>query len=309
MQDPFTSRPTCIRGRTFPNAEQRACLQGDIRRRLAALDLFCTAAARVGIGTDPDDDLVLWAEEELSLFQSADDCWAELAEAAKNFRLLTPIIPLETFGFPENCEDLIGDGSPHLTYVGGGVEASVFLGQDASVYKFYLPQDEGTIAGSFCFRRAEGRLLTAYPSLGSYRSLFQRMLVLDHLDGMPTEVMGVSPEGIVILKQVQGARLEPEQDIQRFFPSNLISVPARLLRAYRDHPRLVFVDGILWFIADLHEKNFVVGLDGAAHVVDAIVAPFPMDKIDGETVIIDWLARAEVDPAAPLLPPVSDDEL
>src|SRR3954462_8793529 len=100
MQDPFTGRPTCIRGRALPDAGQCAALQHDHERRLAALARLSAAASRVGIGTDPDDDLVLWLEDDLSLLASADALWGELAAAVQEFRALLPIIPLEAFGFP-----------------------------------------------------------------------------------------------------------------------------------------------------------------------------------------------------------------
>src|SRR5271156_1675677 len=98
MQDLFTGRPTCIRGRTLPSIEQRAALQDDHERRLAALARLSTAAARVGVATDPDDDLVLWLEDELSLLAAADAVWTEFATAIKEFRTLLPVVPLEDFG-------------------------------------------------------------------------------------------------------------------------------------------------------------------------------------------------------------------
>lgn len=309
MQDLFTGKPTCIRGRVLPSVDEQAALQDGIRRRLAALDRLRAAAARVGIGTDPDDDLVLWPEDDLILLRSADELWSELASAAQEFRQLTPIVPLETFGFPAEAEDLLNDANPALTYLGSGVEASAFVAEDGSVYKFYMPREGGTIAGSFTFARSEDVVFTADACLGSYQNLLQRMLVLHALGGMPSELVGITPEGIIVVKQTLGEKMDPGVDIQRFFPPGLIPIPGRLLRAFRDHPRLVFLQDRHWFIADLHEKNFVMDSCGAARLVDAIVAVFPVEQLRSEPLFLDWLERTKSDPEAPLLKAVSDDEL
>jgi hypothetical protein len=309
MHDPFTGKKTCIRGRALPSAAECAALQGDFRRRLEALARLSAAASRVGIATHPDDDLVLWAEDELSLLSSADDLWSELAKAVVAFRESTPIVSLHEFGFPAESEEPLSEGSPHLRYLGGGVEAWAFAAADESVYKFYLPREGGTIAGSFQFHPAGDPSIEAVANLGTYEGLFQRIALLHDIGGMPAEVVGISPEGVLILKQVQGARIETGNDVQAYFPPGLIAIPSRLMRAHRDHPRFVFALGTLWFIADLHEKNFVVDQAGQPRLVDAISALFPITDLPIEEVYLEWLERARLDPQAPLLKPVDDDQL
>ncbi len=309
MQDPFTGKPTCICGRVLPDLAQRAALQHDHERRLAALARFSSAAARVGIGTDPDDDLVLWGEDELSLLQTADALWSELAEAAQSFRAQIPIVPLETFGFAPETEDLVGEGSSRLRLIGSGVEASAFVAEDNSVYKFFRPREGGRIGGSFAFRRGEEVVIEAEANLGAYRDLLEKLFLINALDGMATEVVGVSPEGVVIAKQTLGHRLEEGIDVTPFLPSQLIGIPARFLRARRDHPRLFFTGGRAWFIADTHEKNLAVDSDGRVRPIDLLAAPWPHAVAAHEPLIVAWLKRAQIDPAAPLLAPVDDDEL
>jgi len=309
MQDPFTSRPTCIRGRTLPDAAQCAALQDDHERRLAALARFSAAAARVGIGTDPDDDLVLWAEDELSLLQSADELWAELASAATAFRVVTPIIPLDVFGFPPDTEDLVGEGSPRLHLIGSGVEASAFMAEDGSVYKFYMPHEGGRIGGSFSFARGIDVVVEAEASAGTYRDLLEKLLLINAVEGMPTEVIGVSPEGVVIAKQTLGERISEGIDVTPLLPAQLIEIPARFLRAHRDHPRLFFMGGRAWFVADTHEKNLARDREGRVRPIDLLAAPWPHRVSAHEPLVVDWLARAELDPRAPLLRPVADEDL
>src|SRR5690606_34980944 len=191
MQDPFTGRPTCICGGKLPEPGWQAALLDDHQRRLAALARFGAAAARVGIGTDPDDDLILWAEDELSLLAGADALWHELDEAARAFRALLPILPLETFGFPPETTDLLTECGPRLRPISSGVEATAFEAEDHSIYKFYAPREDGRIGGSFEFRRGDDVALYAEACTGSYRAMLEKLLLVVRLGGMPTEVIGV----------------------------------------------------------------------------------------------------------------------
>jgi hypothetical protein len=308
MQDLFTGKPTCIRGRELPSVAERAALQDNHERRLEALARLSAAASRVGVGTDPDDDLVLWAEDELSLLRSADDLWAELATAIHEFRELTPIVPLDVFGFAADNDDVFGEANPKLRPIGGGVEAWAFAAEDASVYKFYLPR-EGRVGGSFSFRGGDDVVIEADASLGSYRDLLEKLLLINVLGGMPTEVIGVSPEGVVIAKQTLGNRLPEGNDVTPLLPKSLIGIPTRFLRAHRDHPRLLFARGKTWFVADTHERNLAFDKEGIVRPIDLLAAPWPHHLSVKDDLLADWLERARLDPKAPLLRPISDDEL
>lgn len=309
MQDAFTGQPSLIRGPILPDPAGRTALQHHHERRLAALARLGSAASCVGIGTDPDDDLVLWAEDELSLLQSADELWGELAAAVSAFRSLTPILPLELFGFVTDADGPLYEGSSRLRLIGSGVEASAFVAEDGSVYKFYLPREEGRIGGSFAFRRGDDVVIEAEASLGSYRDLFEKLLLINALGGMPTELLGVSPEGVVIAKQTLGERLPEGSDVTPLLPEPLIGIPARFLRAHRDHPRLFFALERAWFVADTHEKNLARDLGGKVRAIDLLAAPWPHGIAATEPLLTEWLGRAALDPAAPLLKPVADDEL
>ena len=310
MQDPFTGRPTCIEGGRLPSAEERSSLQHDHRRRLEALARFRAAAARVGIGTDPDDDLVLWESDEIALLAGADPLWGELDEAARAFRAVFPIVALEEFGFPEEVEDLLGDGSPRLRPISSGVEATAFEAADKSIYKFFMPRDDGRIGGSFEFRRGDEVALLADAADGSYRAMLEKFDLIMRLDGMPTEVIGVTrKEGVLIAKQTLGERLAEGADTSRVQPTELIAIPSRFLRAHRDHPRLFFVGEVPWLVADLHAKNMVRASDNQLRAIDLLAAPMPRELIAREPLLVDWLARVREDPEAGALREVHDDEL
>jgi hypothetical protein len=310
MQDPFTGRSTCIQGGRLPSGEEFRALQHDHRRRLEALARLRAAAARVGIGTDPDDDIVLWEADEIGLLASADPLWQELDQAARAFRELLPIVSLEDFGFPAEVEDLLAECGDRLRPISSGVEATAFEAADHSIYKFFMPRDNGRIGGTFEFRRGDEVALLAEASDGSYRAMLEKFDLIVRLGGMPTEVIGVTQhEGVLITKQTLGERLAEGADTSRVQPAPLIPIPSRFLRAHRDHPRLYFVDDRPWLVADLHSKNLVRAEDHSLRAIDLLAAPLPADLIAGEPLLVDWLERARPSPKAADPRAPHDDEL
>ncbi len=310
MQDPFTGQPTCIQGGRLPADAERSALHDDHRRRLEALDRFVAAAARVGIGTDPDDDIVHWEPDEVGLLAAADPLWQELDAAARAFRATLPLLALEDFGFPPDVEDLLGEAGPHLRPISSGVEATAFEAADHSIYKFFMPREDGRIGGTFAFHRGEETALLAVASDGTYRAMLEKFDLILRLDGMPTEVLGVTRrEGILITKQTLGERLPENADTSRLQPPALIPLPARFLRAHRDHPRLFFRDGRPWLVADLHAKNLVRAADGRHRAIDLLAAPLPRDLVAAEPLLAGWLDRVQLDPGASALPGALDEDL
>lgn len=228
--------------------------------------------------------------------------------AIRRLRACLPIRTLSDFGFPGSAENPLEETNPLLTRIGGGVEAWVFLSGDGSVYKFYLPREGKRIGSRFVFRTgADGECL-AEAELGDYRALLEKLLIVDRL-GVPTEVVAVTPEGVLVAKQSFGDPLPQETDMSQSLPSGLIVFPSRFLRANRDHPRLFFIDEAPFIVADLHARNFVRGEDGRLHPIDLVAAPFVGASILRDSTVADWLARVRVDPRASLLPTVGDDEL
>lgn len=309
--DPFTGRPTRIQGARLPGDEDRRALQHDHRRRLEALARLGTAATRVGIGTDPDDDLVLWEADEVELLAGADLLWRELHEAAREFRALLPLVSLTDFGFAEDVGDILAECPPALRPISSGVEATAFESVgDHSIYKFFMPREDGRIGGTFAFHRGEDHALHADAADGSYRAMLEKFDVILRLGGMPIEIVGVTrEEGVLITKQTLGELLSEGADTSGVQPAQLIPIPSRLLRAHRDHPRLFFVEGAPWLVADLHSRNLVRAADGTLRAIDLLAAPFPPALVEAEPLLRDWLARVAADPSAGMLRETHDDEL
>ena len=334
MQDHFTGQITRIQGRSLPSDQARRDLQHDHERRLAALARLGAAATECGVRADSDRDLVLLAEDEVSLLEGAGGAWATFGAAIRELRALLPLRPLEDFGFPasplvsvegENVSvatveletsNPLEEANPHLRRIGGGVEAWAFAAEtDNSVYKFYLPREEGRIGSEFGFRRGEETTLRAEAGLGTYRGLLEKLLLVHALGGMATEVVAVTPEGILVAKQALGEPLAQGDDVSRVLPAGLIEIPSRFLRANRDHPRLFFLESSAggapraFLVADMHARNFVRCVDGALRVIDLVAAPWPAAITEREPLIADWLGRVRSDPEASALPGAHDDEL
>jgi len=309
MQDQFTGQTTLLQGRHLPGPVERSALQDDHERRLEALARLGTAATQCDLRADSDRDLVLLQEDEVSLLEATGGEWAALGDAIRNFRHLLPLRPLEDFGFDATAENPLEEPNPKLHRIGGGVEAWAFAAGDGSVYKFYLPREEKTIGSAFEFHPGEESLLLAEAGLGDYRALLEKLLLIHALDGTATELVGITPEGIVVAKQTLGDPLPQGDDMSPHLPPALIEIPSRFLRANRDHPRLFFFNDQTWLIADLHARNFVLCEDGRLRVIDLVAAPWPTAATHVHPLITDWMERVRLDPNATALPSSPDDDL
>ena len=306
--DPFSGRPTRLTGARLPAAEGWAAVLDGHRQRLRALDQLGEAATQCGIRADKDRALVLVREDEVSLLEATGGTWAALGDAIRAFRAQLPVIPFETFGFSSEVDDPVEVDSAKLRRIGGGVEALAFVDATHSVYKFFLFREGGDVGATFAFRRGEGDLLTATAVPGNYRMLLQK-LQLTHQFGIPTEVVGITPEGILVAKQTFGRLLPEKTDVSGHDPERLIPIPSRFLRADRDHPRLAFLDGEPWLVADTHDRNVVIDETGAWRVIDLVAAPLPPEWLGQMALFRDWIERARRDPRAEIFAAGNDDEL
>jgi hypothetical protein len=308
QEDPFTGRPTQLTGSRLPGAEGWSAVLDGHRQRLRALEQLVKAARQCGIGTDKDLDIVRLAEDEVSLLEATGGEWAALGEAIRDFRRHLPIVPFEAFGFSSDAEDPFEMDSARLRRIGGGVEALAFVDEGRSVYKFFLFREGGEVGATFAFRGGESDLLEATAVPGSYRRLLEK-LCLTHQFGIPTEIVGITPEGILVAKQTFGDLLPEKTDVSAHDPTRLIPIPSRFLRADRDHPRLVFHDGAPWLVADTHDRNVVVDESGSWRIIDLVAAPLPAGWLADKGLFRDWIERARHDPRAEVLAPVNDDDL
>lgn len=306
--DSFTGHPSHLQGARLPGAEGWAAVLDGHGQRLRALDQLGEKAAECSFAAHQDRSLVLAREDEVGLLEFAEDRWRELGEAIRRFRRTLPMVRLEDFGFDSEADDPFEANTPRLRRIGGGVEALAFADETDSVYKFFLFREGGDVGATFAFARGEGEVLQATAVPGSYRRLFEK-LRLTHLLGMPTEIAGITPEGVVVAKQTFGQMLPEKTDLSGLDPDRLIPIPSRFLRADRDHSRLAFLDGEPWLVADTHDRNVVVAADGSWRVIDLVAAPLPPEWLGSMALFRDWIERARHDPRAEILAAVDDDEL
>lgn len=306
--DPFTGGETFLDGPRLPGAGGQAAVLDGHRERLRALDQLGQKATECGIRADQDRDLVLVQEDEVSLLEATGGAWAELGESIREFRRRLAFVPLESFGFRSDVDDPFEANTVRLHRIGGGVEALAFADERGSVYKFFLFREGGAVGATFAYARGEDGLLQATAVPGSYRLLFAKLRLI-HEIGMPTEIIGLTPEGVVVAKQTYGRPLPEKSDVSGFDPDRLIPIPSRFLRADRDHPRLCFLDGVPWLVGDTHDRNVVTAEDGRPRIIDLVAAPLPPAWLERQHLFRNWIERARTDPRAEILAPVDDDEL
>ena len=306
--DPFTGGETFLEGFRLPGGEAWDAILDRHGQRLRALDQVGAAAGECAVGTDQDHSLVVAQGDEVGLLEAAEPRWAAFGEAIRAFRRTLPLVRLEDFGFDSESDDPFEANTARLHRIGGGVEALAFADERRSVYKFFLFREGGDVGATFHLEPAEDGGLHAAAVPGSYRRLLEK-LRLTHLVGMPTELAGITPEGVLVAKQTYGQPLPPQADVSGLDPDRFIPIPSRFLRADRDHPRLAFVDGEPWLLADTHDRNVVRDERGALRVIDLVASPLDAALLARAPLFRDWVARARLDPRAEVLAPVHDDEL
>jgi hypothetical protein len=308
QKDPFTGGETFLEGPQLPSGEAWGRILDGHGQRLRALDQVGAAARQCAIGTDKDHALVVAQGDEVGLLEAAEPRWAEFGDAIRAFRATLPLVRLEDFGFDSELDDPFESNTARLHRIGGGVEALAFADRQRSVYKFFLFREGGDVGATFRFDWDEHGHLRATAVPGSYRRLFEK-LRLTHIVGMPTEIAGITHEGVLVAKQTYGRPLPEKQDVSGLDPDRFIPIPSRFLRADRDHPRLAFLDGEPWLVADTHDRNIVRDEHGALRVIDLVAAPLTRTLLDRAPLFADWIGRAKLDPRAEVLAPVNDDEL
>lgn len=306
--DPFTGHPSHLEGPRLPGEEGWSAVLDGHGQRLRALDQLGEKAAECSFAPHQDRGLVLAQEDEVGLLELAEPRWRELGEAIRAFRATLPLVRLEDFGFDSESEDPFEANTARLRRIGGGVEALAFADTRDSVYKFFLFREGGDVGATFAFARGEGEVLQATAVPGSYRRLFEK-LRLTHLIGMPTEIAGITLEGVVVAKQTLGRMLPEQTDVSGLDPTRFIPIPSRFLRADRDHPRLAFFDTEPWLVADTHDRNIVVAADGSWRVIDLVAAPLPPEWLGMMPLFTDWIERARHNPHAEILAAANDDDL
>jgi hypothetical protein len=287
LHDPFSGRFTVIRGAKLPGKDDQAHLIHHYERGLEAIARLGAAAAQCSLTTDSERDLLLLPEDTLAILETEGGQWANLFRVLCEVRGFLPLLTLEKFGFPTDADDPLDEKNPRLRRIGTGMEVWAFADEDGSIYKFFMPRDVQLIGAGFRYDLEEDSRVMATAVAGSYHELLAKLALLNQIGGMPTEIVGLTVEGILVVKQTRGI------DTSSLLPAHFLECPSRILNCDRKHPRLVLVGECPWLVADLHEKNFVYDAENKVCIIDLVAAPISAELINCLPLMKHWIQHAQ----------------
>ncbi len=324
--DPFTGHPTRLHGPVRDGDRLRERLCHDLGRGLAAFTGLRRAAQAGGLGGIEESALLaglaeirrkgrspaaqIESDEGVGADASADPRTG-LKKAVERFQREVRLISLADLGFDGRSPNPLEEANLWLRRIGGGVEAWAFADVSSPggwIYKFFMPRPEGGIGATFRLERtASGEGWAARSAPGSYADVVRKLILINALGGMATELCGITPEGVVVVKQAPGRVFAEDTPTSGMLPASLIPFPSRFLTADRDHPRLFFLGEEPWLVADTHSKNVVLDPEGVPRVIDLVAAPLSeLERTDA--MLGAWLRRVRLNPRAGVLAEAADEE-
>jgi hypothetical protein len=108
-------------------------------------------------------------------------------------------------------------------------------------------------------------------------SFFEKLWLLERL-GLPTEVLGVTAGGTLVVRQAAVVENWSQSASANTGGVILHAVPDNILRAAGDtaaESRIVVIDGRFFLMADLHDENIMADASGSLRIIDAAVAEVP----------------------------------
>jgi len=296
--DPFTGFPSLITGSQLSREQGRAISHAHAQR------------LRAGLSSRPDN-----GQAGPALAASRAGTLSVKSDAGTPARNLPPVPVLSNSQFAKLQK---------LPLIGEGAEAKVYADRTRGVvYKVlqgYAPVP-GVIGSTALgvwpqvYYTSSGKLDYAFAPAERPRQLAVRLAVQTLLGGTPTEIVGIAPEGHIILKQplspnpsIGSESAPPASSSSSFSYSSstvfdarnragLVEIPKALL-ADPNAPRtfLAVVEGRPWLLMDLHPDNFVGDNQAQGRINDAIVGQLTathLAKIPGLAQLVkDAAARA-----------------
>lgn len=188
----------------------------------------------------------------------------------------------------------------NLPIIGSGFEGDVHADRETGVV-YKLINNTG-LSGAGIWNEVdwtpEGRLEWLYQPASRPRHLGLRMAILNLMGGTPTELVGFSPMGTMILKQPlspdpkageSGDLFQARRDL------GIIDVPSALVHQPGYHAGVVFVEGKPWLVTDIKPDNFVGDNQGNVRFNDPVLGQITADTIKNIPGLADVvrLAKAE----------------
>lgn len=209
-------------------------------------------------------------------------------ESSEKLSESLPAHDLSDYGFPSSgsvMERLRGNKS--IEFIAEGNEAIAYrVPEMGIVIKFYPVNSDrtGSAKGYGYVERpgvADGMLtLGEHEWSNSPSDLIEKLKLVDAM-GTPTEIVGITKEGVVIVKQadksivpndsIGDGKLE-SNGVQVFeLPGDVAKVPGHAL----DQSAIIKFDGKWWLASDMHENNRIVDGSGKSHIIDLTLGEIP----------------------------------
>jgi hypothetical protein len=153
----------------------------------------------------------------------------------------------------------------------GNRESLVFIDRkNGVVYKVFDMDDEGTVGTRFNIN-AEGLLDTGR---GGLVDLVEKIYVINAIGGTPTEILGLTEDGGLVVKQPYGGgagKISASERQGAAQAHGLVFVPNSVVRSpYRNF--YTGIGGLDFLIGDLHPGNFHRDTFQRARILDIITA-------------------------------------
>jgi hypothetical protein len=268
---------------TDPRANQAASKTGAVGRdgvdagqRLQRLARLCEQA-RVGRAGDLLRRIDLrefgWCRSETEEARRVADAQTEVkrAEFGPNATSINADLFLALAKEAETAWEFVADGQEAFVYR-NPVEPAV-------VYKF-VPRVVFTDG-----RNGAWGIDVVFASDGTFKkelsrrpeSFFEKLWLLERL-GLPTEILGVTEGGTLVVQQAAVVENWSRSVVANTGGVVLHAVPDTILRAAGDtaaESRIVVIDGRFFLMADLHDENIMADSTGSLRIIDAAVAEIP----------------------------------
>jgi hypothetical protein len=160
-----------------------------------------------------------------------------------------------------------------LTAFNEGAEARVFDRGDGSVIKVFPLNDAENDGAGFTFAVRNGKL-AAQPS-ESQIDIFEKVLVLNAIGGVPTDILGLTENNELVVRQPKGwtGRMGLKERYRVNDCARLVWIPPEVvpLDGQMDSLYLANIeDGVSFIVGDLHEDNYLRNPRRQGRILDLI---------------------------------------
>ncbi|MFN0077060.1 MAG: valine--tRNA ligase [Prosthecobacter sp.] len=187
-----------------------------------------------------------------------------------------PLIKLPELGLKIDTAGIWQPSGDDLIRLKAGSEAQPFLDKaDGVVFKIFAMLDDDGVGKKLRAKCEDGRWYVDFEKASFIESL-EKLNLLHEIGGLPTEIVGITPQAAWIVSQPQAVEvpLSEYQAARAEAVANAGGIQIAGVRGLEDI-RIVWHRDRAWMIGDLHAKNIMRDSSGKAVIMDALVAPVP----------------------------------